>query len=139
MNTIASTDETTDETKIELHLTGFRNGEGRVAVSVFRASDAQYFPRKPEMAVDKFTVDLNGRQELTISTRSLPRGTYAIAVFHDENSDGKLATNFLGIPKEGFGFSNNPAILFGPPPFQRASFALGAADADVSIRLKYFL
>jgi len=46
-------------------------------------------------------------------------GSYAVSTFHDKNSDEQLNTNFIGIPKEPFGFSNNPTILFGPPSFEK--------------------
>jgi uncharacterized protein (DUF2141 family) len=68
----------------------------------------------------------------------LPYGTYAMAVIHDENSNGKLDT-FVGIPREGFGFSRNPTITFGPPSFKAAHFTL-ATDADAQqIMMRYLL
>jgi uncharacterized protein (DUF2141 family) len=68
----------------------------------------------------------------------LPRGSYAIAVIHDENGNAKLDT-FAGIPREGFGFSRNPAIGFGPPRFTAARFVIdGDAEAQ-QVRLRYIL
>ena len=68
----------------------------------------------------------------------LPRGDYAVAVIHDENNNKKLDT-FAGIPREGFGFSRNPPITFGPPRFAAARFTLGS-DADrQQIRMRYLL
>ncbi len=54
----------------------------------------------------------------------LPAGDYAIALFHDRNRDGTLNTNFMGIPKEPFGFSNNPRIMFGAPNFRESKFSI---------------
>ena len=51
-------------------------------------------------------------------------GKYAFRFFHDENSNGKLGTNWLGIPNEGFGFSNNAKGTFGPPAFEKTVFVL---------------
>ncbi|WEK44240.1 MAG: DUF2141 domain-containing protein [Candidatus Sphingomonas colombiensis] len=68
----------------------------------------------------------------------LPAGDYAVAVIHDENGNGKLDT-FAGIPREGFGFSRNPAIGFGPPSFAAARFTLDGAGATQEIRLRYLL
>ena len=66
----------------------------------------------------------------------LPTGDYALAVIHDENGNNKLDT-MLGIPREGFGFSRNPTITFGPPRFTAARFTL-AGDADrQQVRMKY--
>lgn len=54
---------------------------------------------------------------------NIPAGTYAIALFCDENKNGKLDTDFFGVPKEAYGFSNNPNV-FGKPSFADSSFAL---------------
>ena len=74
--------------------------------------------------------------QTAITFGALPRGDYALAVIHDENSNNKLDT-FAGIPREGFGFSRNPAIMFGPPRFTAARFTL-ASDAETQqVRMKY--
>ena len=65
-------------------------------------------------------------------------GTYAISVVHDENGNGKLDTAVM-MPKEGFGFSRNPKIAFGPPKFKKASFAVGAEAAAQTVKMKYML
>jgi uncharacterized protein (DUF2141 family) len=69
---------------------------------------------------------------------ALPTGDYAIAVIHDENDNHKLDT-LLGIPREGFGFSRNPAIGFGPPRFAAARFALASGADAQHVRMKYML
>ncbi len=70
--------------------------------------------------------------------QALPQGDYAVAVIHDENGNKKLDT-FAGIPREGFGFSRNPAIGFGPPKFAAARFTLTSDAAEQQIRMKYLL
>ena len=73
-----------------------------------------------------------------VSFAGLPRGTYAVSVIHDENANHRLDT-FAGIPREGFGFSRNPGIGFGPPRFAAARFVL-AGDADrQQVRMRYIL
>lgn len=72
--------------------------------------------------------------ELTVH---LPKGNYAVAIFHDENENGELDTNFIGIPTEPFGFSNNPTIVFGAPNFEEAKFSLREKNS-ISIHLKSF-
>jgi len=68
----------------------------------------------------------------------LPHGNYAVAVIHDENNNHKLDT-FAGIPREGFGFSRNPSVTFGPPRFAAARFTL-SSDADrQQVRMRYLL
>lgn len=67
---------------------------------------------------------------------NLPSGTYALAVIHDENGNGKLDT-VMGIPREGFGFSRNPAIRFGPPSFKSARVAITDGATDETVKVKY--
>ena len=54
----------------------------------------------------------------------LPAGQYAVGIFHDVNLNNKMDNNFLGLPKEQYGFSNNARALFGPPSFEDAVFDL---------------
>ncbi len=65
----------------------------------------------------------------------IPPGTYALAVIHDENMNGKLDTGLLGIPAEGYGFSNDARAWFGAPSFSAASFAYDGRTLDLTISL----
>lgn len=64
-------------------------------------------------------------------------GTYALAVIHDENLNGKLDANWLGIPSEGYGFSNDARAALGPPSFSAASFAYDGRSVALTIGLNY--
>jgi uncharacterized protein (DUF2141 family) len=66
---------------------------------------------------------------------NLPDGQYALTLFHDENSNGKLDKNFLGAPKERYGFSNNPRIVFKSPQFKKCQFPV-SGDTEVLIKMK---
>lgn len=67
--------------------------------------------------------------------RDLPAGDYAVKVMHDENGNGKLDTNMLGMPLEGYGFSNDPKVMR-KPTFDEARFALPAEGAAIAITLR---
>jgi len=67
----------------------------------------------------------------------IPAGTYALSIFHDENGNGQLDKNFLGIPKEGYGFSNDSKGSGGPPRFTQAAFKMGGANQTITIQLRY--
>ncbi|MFS0772637.1 DUF2141 domain-containing protein [Sphingomonas sp. 1P08PE] len=72
----------------------------------------------------------------TVRFAGLPYGGYAVAVIHDENGNARLDT-FAGIPREGFGFSRNPVVRFGPPRFSAARFQL-AGDAETQqVNMRY--
>jgi uncharacterized protein (DUF2141 family) len=64
-------------------------------------------------------------------------GTYAVSVFHDENSNGKLDTNFMGIPREGVGASNDAKGHLGPPKFDAASFHFLGGRLELKISVNY--
>jgi len=66
----------------------------------------------------------------------LPYGEYAVAVIHDENGNAKLDT-FAGIPREGYGFSRNAAVVFVPPKFAAARFAIESDANAQQIRMRY--
>ncbi len=65
----------------------------------------------------------------------LPPGSYAVQVMHDENDNGKLDSNFIGIPSEGYGFSQNPSVMR-RATFEEARFALPAEGAAITVRLR---
>jgi hypothetical protein len=67
----------------------------------------------------------------------IPPGTYALALIHDENMNGKLDTNWLGVPTEGYGFSNDVKALLGVPSFSAASFHYDGGTLDLTISLHY--
>lgn len=71
----------------------------------------------------------------TVHFKDLTPGTYAVQVMHDENGNGKLDTNFIGMPVEGYGFSNNPKVMR-KPTWDEAKFELGADAATVAIQLR---
>ena len=68
----------------------------------------------------------NGKCILVV--KDLKPGKYAFKYFHDENNDKKINTNFMGIPKEGYGFSNNAKGTFGPPSFDKMLFEIAKSD-----------
>jgi uncharacterized protein (DUF2141 family) len=75
------------------------------------------------------------RGETTHRFENLPPGQYAVQVIHDENDNGKFDSNFLGIPSEGYGFSNNPRVMR-RPTFEEARFDLPHEGAEIHVRLR---
>ena len=72
--------------------------------------------------------------ECVITFKDIPEGTYAVSVFHDENDNDKLDSNFIGIPKEDYGCSNNAKGFMGPPKWKDAKFEL-QSDTSITITL----
>lgn len=75
--------------------------------------------------------------EVTVIFENLPAGDYAVSVIHDENENGELDSNKMGIPKEGFAFGNNAMGSFGPPSFDKAKITLNGKNIVQTVNLKY--
>lgn len=132
----ASTLESVERRTLTLELTGLRSREGVVYAALF--SSAEGFPSDPSRAVRSGTFSI-AELPLTIVFPDLPLGRYAATVHHDENMDGELNCNALGIPREGIGFSGNPRIWKGVPPYARAEFEFTSDATVVAITMKYLL
>lgn len=120
---------------IRLTVTNLRNDKGFVLVSLYK--EGQGFPDQVSLAFKTDKVAIYNKRAVIIFP-DLPDGNYGIAILHDENNDARMNKNALGLPKEGYGFSNNVIGAFGPPSFKRASIAFKAGTLkDVSIRARY--
>jgi uncharacterized protein (DUF2141 family) len=120
--------------RIKVRILDLRNDKGDLLIALFNAKKG--FPGKPETAVRKSVIPAAGEEHFFVF-ENVPFGTYALTVRHDENRNGKLDTNFLGMPKEGVGTSNNPHSRFGPPSFDDARFVLDRDETELVIRLRY--
>jgi uncharacterized protein (DUF2141 family) len=119
---------------ITVTMSGFRNAKGTMRISLF--ASPQGFPGDHRRAVRTGQGAIrDGRATFTFL--KVPHGTYAIAVLHDENGNGKMDTNFLGIPTEGGGASNDAPARFGPPKFAAAKFILRSARLALRIHIRY--
>lgn len=113
---------------------GLKSDEGYIDIALHNKADA--FPLKPEMASETLRGRINGR-ETSMVFNDIPYGEYAVAVYHDEDGNGKMDTNFLGIPREGIGSSNGAKGHFGPPKFADAKFRLNENQKTVVIKMSY--
>lgn len=118
---------------LTIHVDGFRNQKGDLGVTAFNSPNG--WPEHNEKAFQHGGFPFSG-DKATV-TLQLPPGRYGIAVLHDENSNHKLDRNFIGIPKEGFGFSNNPKVYLSAPSFDAAAIQLACPGTDISIHLNY--
>lgn len=105
--------------ELTMRITGIKQGKGDILIAVFKGDEG--FPSDTKKAVELLRATVvDGKAELTVKT--LTPGRYAVSLFQDTNGDGLLNTNFLGIPKEGYGVSNNAFNTFSAPVFKDASF-----------------
>ncbi len=118
--------------ELTVTISGFDNDDGNVKIALASSPEGYAFESEPVAHVVGEVVAGKSLWEFS----DLPFGTYAIKIYHDENGNDELDTNFLGIPKEGVGFSNNPSARFGEPGFDEAKFAFNLPSMTVDIEIQ---
>jgi len=122
-----------EDNTLQLTVNNVKNNQGVVRVLLFKGPEG--FPDVVEKAHGNASVKIeNGKAKITFE--NLPEGTYALSVFHDSQNTGKLRTNAFGVPRDGYGFSNNATGTFGPPSFEKAAFKVTAGKNQVEIDLR---
>lgn len=114
-------------------MTGFRNQKGQAGGAVY--ASPQGWPEDTKLAVVHGGFPIGNGEATEIF--QMPPGQYAVVVIHDENRNHKLDRNLFGIPKEGFGFANNPHVLLAAPSFQTAAIHVGCPVTAINIHLIY--
>jgi len=115
---------------LSIKVNNVESTKGKVNVAVYDSDEA--FLSFDHVLKSDSVVAHKGSVVLNIS--DLPAGEYALAVFHDENDNGKLDTNWLGIPKEKVAFSNAKMKTFGPPKYKECAFRI-TSDHQIDINL----
>jgi len=122
------------ENLIHVEIGGLRSDKGQVLCAIYSSADG--FPKKGDKAVAHAKSSISDGHAVCEFPR-LNAGAYAISVFHDENSNGRLDTNLMGIPREGVGASNSAKGHFGPPKFDAAAFRFSGSRPEVKITVNY--
>jgi len=120
---------------IHVKILNIRNSTGTVACALFESRDG--FPTEFMRTATKIMVMRIRATQARCDFEDIPPGTYALAVVHDENMNGKLDDNWIGVPTEGYGFSNDAKALLGAPSFSAASFPYDGQNLDLTIGLNY--
>jgi uncharacterized protein (DUF2141 family) len=133
-----------DELRVTVE--GIRSAQGTVLIGLYD-SPASFGKAVEVSAKEAFLIDpdrfaavalrANAALKSAVVFSNLEPGRYAAIAFHDENGNGKLDKNFLGVPTEPYGFSNNVQGFLGPPTFEDAAMALGDSNEAVRITLVY--
>lgn len=116
--------------ELTVTISDIRNANGTLSVAVVN-TEAAWDSKEAPVAAQR----LSPTAPETVLHFDLPAGTYAVQVMHDENDNGKLDTNFMGVPTEGYGFSNNPQALR-KAYFSEARFDVTEAPATIVVRLR---
>ena len=113
---------------------GLRENSGNLMVFVYDNADA--FPTKRDKAFRLKKVPVTS-SSMTVSFGDIPSGTYGIAVYHDENTNDKMDRHWYGMPKEGYGASNDAKGSFGPPKFDDSKFDFQRSQDTIKITIHY--
>ena len=119
---------------IVVDIRGLRNDDGLVRVSLYDSSSG--FPNEISKALDVKATEIDNGEARVVFPR-YSHGTYAIGLFHDENRNGVMDSNFLGVPQEGYGASNDARGRLGPPRYQDAAFEHDGPESRLTVTLEY--
>ncbi|MGB5817937.1 MAG: DUF2141 domain-containing protein [Saonia sp.] len=125
-------DGTLDTGTITIHIKGIENKKGQIVFMLFDQEDG--FPKEPDKAFKKGYVK-EFTEHASFTFKHVPYGTYAIAVFHDEDSDGLVKSNFIGMPKESVGASNMTKM--GKPSFKKCAIEL--KDTELKLDMVFII
>ena len=120
---------------LRIHLDGFRNNNGKAHCSLF--NDPAAFPEHGEKAFKEGEAPSIKNAYAEIDFTGIPPGKYALVCYHDENSNGKLDESMLGMPEEGYCFSNNVKPTLSAPNFNECAFDYKGGDQSISMTMLY--
>ena len=121
---------------VTVEVANMRNADGMVRACMTR--DSERFPRCQNVE-QGYRVVVPAGEARTLHFRNVAPGTYAIALLHDENGNGRADRAMGMMPKEGFGFSRDAPVRMGPPSFGDAAIVVGNASLRQTIRMRYML
>ena len=119
---------------ILVHVEGLRNNHGTIKAKLYGDNPDEFLVTGKKLNARR--VPANGESTWLCLYAPFP-GTYAIVVHHDENSNRKLDQNFIGIPTEGVGFSNNPELFLAPPSHDETAFPVIDGKNTIEISIQY--
>ncbi|MFT7388607.1 MAG: hypothetical protein ACI8VC_001862 [Candidatus Endobugula sp.] len=120
---------------IQVKIPNIKSSAGIVACAIFESSTG--FPTEFLNSASNIVMLKIRDTQARCNFLDIPPGTYSLVVIHDKNKDGKLGTNFLGVPTEDFGFSADAKALVSAPTFEATSFSYDGKNLDLTIRLTY--
>jgi uncharacterized protein (DUF2141 family) len=120
--------------KLVVIIKSLKNSTGNLNVALYNSYKAFANRSAPYKGASMAITDLS----MTISFDSIPPGVYSVAAFHDEDKNGKLKTNQLNIPVEGYCFSNNIGTSLGPPDYNKIKFFYSGKNKTITLYMTYF-
>jgi uncharacterized protein (DUF2141 family) len=107
---------------------------GQIMVGLFNSAEG--FPKTINQGTMAPAKERSASGQVRLVFKDLAPGQYAATAFHDLDGNGKITTNFMGLPIEPYGFSNNARGSFGPPAFKDAAITVGEQDLTIEVTMK---
>jgi uncharacterized protein (DUF2141 family) len=122
------------QTKLTVQVTGVRAAKGEMAITLYPDDPKRFLAPRSKMA----RVRAVAQAPMTTACFWLPDpGYYAVSVYHDENANHDFDRTLVGLPAEGFAFSNNPPTPTALPPFKAVRFKAGEDETRIKVKLRY--
>lgn len=121
------------EPELQVTFSNLREAKGNLYVAIYDQEGK--FLKTNQMRSNKI-MPITQKGSIKLSMGNFPPGKYAVSCFHDLNGNGKLDTNWAGIPSEPYGFSNNARPKFRAPKWAEAAFDLNGGGGMISVRLE---
>ena len=119
---------------IHVHIHGIRNAHGTVKAVLYGPNPQDFLVKGKKADKEREPAQ---KGAMTLCVAAPENGRYAVVVYHDENNNRKFDRNWIGLPIEGFGVSNNPPLFLAPPSFGESAFDVNGALTHVEIEVKY--
>ena len=118
--------------KLVVHVSGVRPAKGEVAITLYPDDKRRFLAKGGKLARERVKAQPSVR-----ACFWAPPGSYAVAVYHDKDGDRDFDRTLVGMPAEGFGFSNDPETKVGLPPLSAVRFRVGPGERVVPIQMRY--
>ncbi|WP_293897791.1 DUF2141 domain-containing protein [Phenylobacterium sp.] len=118
--------------KLTVRVNGIRAAKGEVAITVYPDDKRRFLAPKSKLARVRIPAVASVHACFWVQP-----GYYAVAIYHDANADHNFNRTLMGLPAEGFGFSNDPETKVGLPPFSAVRFKVSSEDTTIAIQTRY--
>ncbi len=125
---------TPSSTWISVIADGLRNGDGQLAVTLYADDSKRFLAKHGSLYVGRIDVEAGTTRGCIFVPDA---GVYAIVLYHDQNANQKFDRNILGLPTEGYGFSNNPSTFAGLPAFRSVRLNISRTGLVTRVHMKY--
>ncbi len=125
---------TEGNTRLDVTFTGLHNAKGQITIVIYGDRPEDFLVKGKRLVKQRIPAQTGS---VSVCLALPAPGHYALAAYHDEDGDGKLNRSFIGVPTEGYGFSNDAPAVMGLPAFSDVLFNAGPGDTAIKVAIRY--